>query len=277
MTPRRAGRVTPDASRLVVAHAPRARTRELVRTSIPRRAGRIAITRSLGTLERRLHATLVDVVVVDLGGPDDAMGAAALAREFPSVAFVAVTPFRAVDAPSIAACANCGVADILADGVDDAMLRRAVALLGFSVRFASALSEPPRELGLDSRIQRSAWRFIAARAGRVVRTQELAKALAVTREHLSRSFGHTGKPQATLKRVIDLVRLLAAAELAKNPGYDLRDVVRLLGYASVSQLSTVAERLVGRPATSLARLRPSDLIEGFMRTAARPLVSSGTL
>src|SRR5579872_773861 len=57
----------------------------------------------------------------------------------------------------------------------------------------------------------------------------------------------------------------------------LRDVVRLLGYASVSQLSAVAERLVGRPATSLARLRPSDLIEGFVRTAARPLVSSGTL
>lgn len=277
MTPRRAGRLASDASRLVVAHAPRARTRELVRTSIPRRAGRIAITRSLGTLERRLHATLVDVVVVDLGGPDDAMSAAALAREFPSVAFVAVTPFRAVDAPSIAACANCGVADILADGVDDAMLRHAVALHGFSARFASALSEPPRELGLDSRIQRSAWRFVAARAGRAVRTQELAKALALTREHLSRSFGHTGKPQATLKRVIDLVRLLAAAELAKNPGYDLRDVVRLLGYASVSQLSAVAERLVGRPATSLARLRPSDLIEGFVRTAARPLVSSGTL
>lgn len=277
MTPRRAGGIGLDPSRLVVAHAPRARTRNLVRTSIPRRCGRIAITRSLGTLDRRLHATLVDVVVVDLGGPDNGMDAAALAREFPSVAFVAVTPFRAVDAPAIAACANCGVAEILADGIDDGMLRHAVALHGFSARFASALAEPPRELGLESRIQRSAWRFIAARAGRVVRTQELAKALAVTREHLSRSFGHTGKPQATLKRVIDLVRLMAAAELAKNPGYDLRDVVRLLGYASVAQLSAVAERLVGRPATSLARLRSSDLIEGFVRRAARPLVSSGTL
>lgn len=277
MTARRARRIALDGSRLVVAHAPRARTRELVRTSIARRAGRVAITRSMGTLERRLHATLVDVVVVDLGGRDDAMRAASLAREFPSVAFVAVTPFRPVDAPAIAACATCGVADILADGVDDAMLRHAVQLHGFSSRFAAALAEPPGELGLDSRIQRSAWRFIASRAGRVVRTQELAKALAVTREHLSRSFGHAGQPQARLKRVIDLVRLLAAAELAKNPGYDLRDVVRLLGYASVSQLSAVAERLVGRPATSLARLRTSDLIEGFVRTAARPLVSSGTL
>ncbi|HEX5178598.1 MAG TPA: helix-turn-helix domain-containing protein [Gemmatimonadaceae bacterium] len=237
----------------------------------------MAITRSLGTLDRRLHATLVDLVVVDLGGPEDVLAAASLAREFPSVAFVAVTPFRAVDAPAIAACANCGVADVLADGVDDGMLRHAVTVHGFSTRFATALAEPPRELGLETRIQRSAWRFIAGRAGRVVRTQELAKALAVTREHLSRSFGHAGKPQATLKRVIDLVRLLAAAELAKNPGYDLRDVVRLLGYASVSQLSAVAERLVGRPATSLARLRPNDLIEGFVRTASRGLVSSGTL
>jgi len=277
MTPRRARGVAPDAARLVVAHAPRARTRELVRTSISRREGRVAITRSFGTLDRRLHATLIDVVVIDLGGPDDVLGAAALAREFPSIAFVAVTPFRATDAPAIAACANCGVADILADGVDDGMLRHAVASHGFSTRFAAALAEPPRELGLESRIQRSAWRYIAARAGRVVRTQELARALAVTREHLSRSFGHAGKPQMTLKRVIDLVRLLAAAELAKNPGYDLRDVVRLLGYASVSQLSSVAERLVGRPATSLTRLRPGDLIEGFVRTASRPLVSSATL
>lgn len=276
MTPRRVGR-TADASRLVVAHAPRTRTRELVRTSIARRVGRVAITRSLGTLERRLHASLIDVVVIDLGTADDGIGAAALAREFPSVAFVAITPFRAIDAPAIAACARCGVVDILADGVDDAMLRHAVTLYGFSSRFASALAEPPQELGLESRIQRNAWRFIAGRAGRVVRTQDLAKALAVTREHLSRSFGHTGKPQATLKRVIDLVRLLAAAELSKNPGYDLRDVVRLLGYASVSQLSAVAERLVGRPATSLARLRPGDLIEGFVRTSSRPLVSSGTL
>ncbi len=277
MTPRRVRRTAVEASRLVVAHAPRARTRELVRTSISHRVGRVAITRSLGTLERRLHASLIDAVVVDLGTAEDGIGAAALAREFPSVAFVAITPFRAVDAPAIAACANCGVADILADGVDDAMLRHAVAVHGFSSRFASALAEPPRELGLESRIQRSAWRFIAGRAGRVVRTHDLASALAVTREHLSRSFGHTGKPQATLKRVIDLVRLLAAAELAKNPGYDLRDVVRLLGYASVSQLSAVAERLVGRPATSLARLRPGDLIEGFVRTTSRPLVSSGTL
>lgn len=276
MTPRRA-HVAEAGSRLVVAHAPRARTRELVRTSISRRDGRVAITRSLGTLDRRLHATLVDLVVVDLGGPEDVLAAASLAREFPSVAFVAVTPFRAVDAPAIAACANCGVADILVDGVDDGMLRHAVAVHGFSTRFATALAEPPRELGLETRMQRSAWRFIAGRAGRVVRTQELAKALAVTREHLSRSFGHAGTPQATLKRVIDLVRLLAAAELAKNPGYDLRDVVRLLGYASVSQLSAVAERLVGRPATSLARLRPNDLIEGFVRTASRGLVSSGAL
>lgn len=277
MTPRRAARAVGVSSRLVVAHAPRARTRELVRSSISRRVGRVAITRSLGTLDRRLHSSLIDVVVIDLGAAEDGVGAAAMAREFPSVAFVAITPFRAIDAPAIAACASCGVADILADGVDDSMLRHAVARHGFSSRFASALAEPPRELGLESRIQRSAWRFIAGRAGRVVRTHELAKALAVTREHLSRSFGHTGQPQATLKRVIDLVRLLAAAELAKNPGYDLKDVVRLLGYASVSQLSAVAERLVGRPATSLARLRPGDLIEGFVRTAPRPLVSSGTL
>ena len=263
------------APRLIVAHAPRERTRELVRASVGRRVARVAITRSLAALERRLRGSLVDAVVVDLGATGDVLRAAALAREFPSVAFLAVTPFRGADAPAIAECAAHDVADVLADGIDDAMLRHAIETHGFSWRFAVALDQPPRSLGLTSAIQLCAWKYIVERAGRVVRAHEPAQALRVTREHLSRSFADGAA--ATLKRVIDLVRILVAAELAKNPGYDLRDVVRVLGYASVSQLSAVAERLVGRPATSLSRLRAVDLVERFARTESRPLVSPATL
>jgi len=42
------------------------------------------------------------------------------------------------------------------------------------------------------------------------------------REHLSRNFAKPGAPN--LKRVIDLVDFIAAAELAKNPGHDIRDI-----------------------------------------------------
>ena len=74
----------------------------------------------------------------------------------------------------------------------------------------------------------------------------LAKHLGVTREHLSRTFAAEGAPN--LKRVIDLVRLLAAAELAKNPGYDIRDVASVLDFASSSHLSSTAQRVVGMSA-----------------------------
>jgi AraC-like DNA-binding protein len=75
--------------------------------------------------------------------------------------------------------------------------------------------------------------------------------------------GATGQEAPTLKRVIDLVRVIAAAELAKNPGHDLKDVAAVLAFASTSHLSVTAQRLVGAKATSLARLRTVDLLERF--------------
>jgi AraC-like DNA-binding protein len=100
-----------------------------------------------------------------------------------------------------------------------------------------------------------------------VRTSALAQFLDVTREHLSRSFSAGGSPN--LKRIIDLVRIVAAAELAKNPGYDLKDVSRVLGFASSSHLSSTAMRVVGTKPASLARLRTVDLVERFIKGHGR--------
>jgi AraC-like DNA-binding protein len=254
---------------LVIAHAPRERTRRVLKASVSRRRGRVVLTRSLGALERSVHAQLVDVVVIDLGAPGgDALDAVTLARDYPSIAFFAMTPLRPVDAPAIARSAAYEVADILVDGIDDGILRHAIATRGFSARFAAALRVPPPALRLESKLQQAAWRRIVARAGRAVRTQELAAELEVTREHLSRSFaagarGATGVTGVTLKQTIDLARLLAAAELAKNPGYDLKDVAHILGYASPARLSSASQRLVGVRAGLLSALRAVDLIERF--------------
>ncbi len=249
---------------VIIAHAPRERTRGLVRASISRRRGRVVVTRTLGALERRLRGQLTDAVVVDLGVPgEEPLRAATLAREYPSVAFLAMTPLRPTDAPAVAHCATVDVADVMVDGVDDALLRHAIMTRSFSARFAAALETPPPALRLTTPLQVTAWRHVVHRAGRAVRTDELARALDVTREHLSRSFS-TGSA-ANLKRIIDLVRLLAAAELAKNPGYDLRDVARILGYPSSTRLSMAAERLVGVRGRSLAALRAVDLIDRFVR------------
>ena len=66
-----------------------------------------------------------------------------------------------------------------------------------------------------------------------------------------------------------LVRLIASAELAKNPGYDLRDVAQVLEFASSSHLSSTAQRVIGTKPASLARLRTVDLIDRFVRGHGR--------
>lgn len=243
----------------------------MLRSAFPRRRNPVRVVRTAPAFEAIFRETLVDAAIVDFGGasavPEEAWRVAVFAREFPSVPFFGLLPLRAADGPTLSQCAAYDFADVLVDGVDDIVTRELVLRESFSIRFAHALAEPPRPLALCSPLQRSAWLAIVARAGRGVRTDSLAKALRVTREHLSRTFAAQGGPN--LKRVIDLVRLLAAAELAKNPGYDVHDVANVLGFASASHLSTTSQRIVGTKSASLSRLRTVDLIERFVRGHGR--------
>jgi AraC-like DNA-binding protein len=251
-----------------VLYTTRERARTLMRGAFPRRRARLVLTRTPDELEAAFRASLVDAAVVDLAGAgEETWRAAALAREFPSVPFYGLCALRASEAPALAQCATLEFADVLVEAVDDAVCRDLVLRHAFSTRFALALVSPPTPLGLDTPLQQAAWRGIVAWAGRPVRTQLLADAIGVTREHLSRTFAADGAPN--LKRVIDLVRLIAAAELAKNPGYDVRDVAAVLDFASSSHLSSTAQRVVGTKPASLARLRAVDLVERFTRGHGR--------
>lgn len=248
--------------------APRERVRALVRGAFPRRRSRVAVTRQAAEFEALFRRSLVDAALVDVGGPpEETWRAAELAREFPSVPFFAVSPVRPSDGPSLARCSMLEFSDVVAEGVDDDALRDIVLPVSFSARFSGALAEPPPPLAITTPLQRTAWRFVVAHAGRTVRTEALAQSMGVTREHLSRTFSAAGAPN--LKRVIDLVRLIAAAELAKNPGYDVGDVARVLGFASSSHLSSTAQRVVGTRPASLARLRTVDLVERFCHGRGR--------
>jgi AraC-like DNA-binding protein len=95
------------------------------------------------------------------------------------------------------------------------------------------------------------------------RTEALARALRVSREHLSRQFGAGGAPN--LKRVIDLCRVVTAAQLLANPGYAVADAARLLGFASPSHLGGTARRVAGVGARELQGLTPGDLLTRFVR------------
>lgn len=252
----------------VVVYGHRDRPRSLLRTAFPRKKTQLMIVRGEREFDATLRTVLVDAALVDIGGAHDGTwSVAARAREYPSIPFFGVASLRAVEAPAIAQCATSEFADVLVDGVDDAVARQLVLQQGFSQRFARALEEPPTALRLETRLQRDAWAYLVSHAGRPVRTSSLAATLDLTREHLSRSFAAGGGPN--LKRVIDLVRMLAAAELAKNPGYDLPDIAAILGFASPSHLSSTALRVVGTKPISLARLRSVDLIGRFVRGHAR--------
>ena len=251
-----------------VAFVPRERTRTLVKNAFPRRKCRLVFARTVGDFAEAFKTELVDAALVDVASThDDTWAVAALAREFPSAPFFALASLRAGDAPALAQCVELEFADVLVEGIDDSCARDLVSRRGFSARFADALRVPPTSLSLTTDVQQRAWAYIVAQAGRRVRTVSLAKHLGVTREHLSRTFAAEGAPN--LKRVIDLVRLLAAAELAKNPGYDIRDVASVLDFASSSHLSSTAQRVVGTKPASLARLRSIDLIQRFTRGHGR--------
>ena len=256
------------AAHCIVVFASRERVRALARAAFPRRRTRLVLARSALDVASAFRAELVDAALVDLGAPgDEPWQAAALAREFPSAPFFGVFPLRASDAPALARCAGLDFAGVVLEGIDDAAVRDLVAPHAFTTRFGDALGEPPASLGLASGLQRRTWRCLVAHTGRAVRTEALAEEVGVTREHLSRSFAEGGAPN--LKRVIDLVRVLAAAELAKNPGYDVRDVAAVLGFASSSHLASTAQRVVGTRPTSLARLRAVDLVERFAQGRSR--------
>lgn len=252
----------------VLAFTPRERARELLKRSFPRRRGRLVLARTVGEFTAAFRRGLVDAAIVDVAAPtDDTWRAAKLAADYPSVPFFALAPMRLADGASLARCAEADFTDVLAEGMDEAALRELVVPHSFSVRFGVALHDAHLALGLGTPIQERAWRAVVALGGRTVRTEAIAAQLHVTREHLSRSFAAAGSPN--LKRIIDLVRLIAAAELAKNPGYDASDVAQVLAFASPSHLTSTAQRILGTKSASLARLRTGDLIERFRQGNSR--------
>ena len=256
----------------VVVLTSRDRARAVVKDAFPRRRTRLTLARTIREFERGFRTSLVDAAIVDLAGPaEDVMAAVDMAREFPSAPFFALTSLRANDAAVAARAAAYDFADVLVEGVDDHVMRELVTPRAFTTRFAAALAVPPESLQVDTPLRQDSWRVLVSHAGRPIHTNEVAAELGVTREHLSRAFGAAGAPN--LKRVIDLVRLAAAAELSKNPGYDVGDVARVLGFASSSHLSTTSQRIVGIRPSSLARLRTVDLFERFAhgRMRSRPV------
>jgi len=253
---------------IVPVFHPRADPRRAVKRGYPRGAGSVRLCRSVAGVERLLYQRLVDAVVLDVKAARQA--ALALPARFPRIPMFVLSPLRPDDGALLAACLAAGFAGVLVEGVDNAVAGEWVAARTAQVARRKALADAPKLLRLTDRLQLAAWEEVLSRVGYPTQTGQVAAALRVTREHLSRQFAAGGAPN--LKRVIDLARTACAADLLGNPGYTVRAVVRILGYASPSHLASAARRVAGTTPHELRAMGPRGVLARFIRGRTRSRV-----
>ncbi len=221
--------------------------------------------RSLDAVVRRLARDLVDAVVVDArtGNLEPVF---TLAARYPRIPMVIAGPFRPDDGPRIDACRRAGVT-LLVEGVDDAAAGEIVLARAASMVRRAELADGPRLLRLTEPLQLRVWDEVLLRVGRRTTTQDIARTLRRTREHVSREFAAGGAPN--LKRLIDLARAACAADLLANPGYRVLTVAQILGFASASHLAENSRRVAGVAPTELGRLGPRGVLLRFARGRTR--------
>lgn len=242
--------------------------RQALRRAIPRWRARVVPCRNPAQVERALATALTDAVVVDgrLPGAREALSRCRVA--YPRVPRFVYTSFRPDDGDLLVECLAAGAQPIV-EGVEDGVVGELVMPRTASAARLKMLDGAPRLLRLTDPLQERAFGEVMRRVGGRLRTTDIARVLEVSREHLSRQFGAGGAPN--LKRVIDLAKAITAADLLMNPGYSVRGVARILGFASASHLSGSARRVAGVTASDLPRLGPRGVLAAFVsgRTRSR--------
>lgn len=237
-----------------------------LRRSLPKTGARAVTCRSVPALRRLLDQRLVDAVVVTPTAAlaDDLIQ---LHRTHPQIPVIAYAAFRPDDGALLLACRRAMVAAVAVEGVDDAIVGDLVARYSMTAARRIGMADAPRVLRLTEPLQRRAWDFLLGEVEKPMRTAALAGRLSVSREHLSRQFGAGGAPN--LKRVIDLTRIAAAAQLLQNPGCDVAAVVRLLHFTSPSHLTGTARRIAGVGTGDLSALGPRGVLAAFVKGKTR--------
>ncbi|HKV74204.1 MAG TPA: helix-turn-helix domain-containing protein [Gemmatimonadales bacterium] len=236
-----------------------------LRRSLPRGGIRLMPCRTRAQLLQLLRERLMDGVILGAGEAGTAE-IPEFRAQFPVFPLVAWGGIRPDDGEALAAWTRAG-ATVLVEGVDDAVAGELLKRATLAAERRRQLSDAPRLLRLTDPLQRHAWELVVETVDRPARTSELARALAVSREHLSRQFGAGGAPN--LKRVIDLVRVVTAAQLLGNPALEAVDVARVLHFASLSHLNRTTRRITGHPASELPRLGPRGVLTSFARGNTR--------
>jgi len=237
-----------------------------VRRSLPRSAPPVLACRSARGLERALASRLVETIV--LGAViTKTEGLGRLLTRYPKVPIVVFGVIRAEDAEFLLAWHRIELGGVAIEGVDDPVVGDLIMRQSVTARRAAALDDAPRLLRLTEPLQRRTWEVLLATAGRPPRTGTLARALGVSREHLSRQFGAGGAPN--LKRVADLLAVHTALWLLSNPGYTITQVAQLLEFATPSHLRLVVRRITGLGMEDARALGEREVLSRFVRLSAR--------
>ncbi|HET8648988.1 MAG TPA: helix-turn-helix domain-containing protein [Gemmatimonadales bacterium] len=239
---------------------------QALRRTLPKGAPRITACRTPAALQRLLQNRLVDAIVLT-PNPSLLGTIGELRRRLPGIPVIAYAAFRPDDGELLLACLEREIAAIVVEGVDDAVAGELVARHSATAVRKHLLSDAPRVLRLSEPLQQAAWEVLLAEVEAPIRTGALAARLGVSREHLSRQFGAGGAPN--LKRVIDLTRIICAAQLLANPGYALTDVVRLLHFATSSHLNATSRRIAGVTARELGAMTPRAILAAFVQGNTR--------
>jgi AraC-like DNA-binding protein len=237
-----------------------------LRRSLPKGYAPVVACRSASGLERVLTGRLLEVLVL---GPRAArrLDLHSLRARFPGIPVVAYGIFRSEDAELLLGWHRLPVAAVLVEGVDDPVVGDLVMRHSVSARRRVALGEAPRLLRLTEPLQRATWERLVQGGGRPPRTARLAKEMGLSREHLSRQFGAGGAPN--LKRVADLLSVLAALSLLANPAYDVNQVTRLLRFSTPRHLRAMIRRITDLGLNEARALGEREVLARFLCSRAR--------
>jgi AraC-like DNA-binding protein len=222
-----------------------------LRRALPRGEWPLFTARSPSHLATLLHQHCLDAIVI---GHDAARGPVldALRRDYPAIPLILYVPARSDDADLLRRMHRERVAALAIEGIDEPVFPRLLARHGLTARRLADLLPLAARLDLTDDLQRKVWELIIVDAPFRLDTRWIADQFDVRRETLSRRFAAGGAP--SLKRAIDAARLVAVAQLLGNPGYNVDDAARLLGFSSVSLLQQTARRTLGVSAREVATL-----------------------
>ena len=228
-----------------------------LRRALPRATTPVRTARTPAHLEALLHEEPVDAVIL---GAEAARSPVldALRADYASLPIILYASLRSDEAPLLQRVARHRVAAVLVEGLDEPVLARHVALVGLTARRRARLLPLGLRAGLVDPLQQRAWQAVVERAPDGLDGAGVARLVGVGRATLARRFAAGSAPP--LKRALDLVRLVAAAQLLGSRALHVADVARLLGFSSPSLLHRTSRRIFGAPLSAVVGASDAALL-----------------